>query len=147
VVSGSGDNTLKVWDLETGREIKTLRGHFHFVDAVAIMSDGNKAVSGSDDKTIRVWDLENGQEIITLEGHTDWVNAVVVTSDGRNALSGSRDSTLKVWDLESGQMIVEFSGDGAITSIALAPDGRTVIAGEVSGRVHFLRLENSPVRI
>ncbi len=111
---------------------------------MVVRSDGKKAVSVSDDNTLKVWDLESGQEIQTLRGHTDWVNFVVVTSDGKKALSESTDKTLKVWDLESGQN-VEFSGDGANTSIALAPDGRTVIAGEISGRVHFLRLENLPV--
>ena len=45
---------------------------------------------------------------------------------------------LKVWDLESGRIMVEFIGDGAINSIALSHDGRTAIAGEESGRVHFL---------
>jgi WD40 repeat protein len=77
-----------------------------------------------------------------MRGHTSWINEVVVTSDGKKAISVSDDNTLKVWDLESGRKMVEFTGDGAIDSIALLPDGRTIIAGETSGRVHFLRLKN-----
>ncbi len=58
VVSGSDDKTLKVWDLETGRQERTLEGHQHSVYAVAITPDGRRVVSGSADKTLKVWDLE-----------------------------------------------------------------------------------------
>ncbi|MFM6108009.1 MAG: WD40 repeat domain-containing protein, partial [Sphaerospermopsis kisseleviana] len=68
-VSGSDDNTLNVWDLETGTKIHTLIGHNHFVNTVAITPDGKKAVSGSDDNTLNVWDLETGTKIHTLIGH------------------------------------------------------------------------------
>ena len=68
-VSASGDNTLKVWDLETGRVLRTLEGHSHFVYGVAVTPDGKRAVSASADKTLKVWDLETGRALRTLEGH------------------------------------------------------------------------------
>jgi len=141
-ISLSDDRTLKVWDLENGRNIQTLRGHTGRVNAVAVTPNGNKAVSGSDDGTLKIWDLKTGREIQTLKGHTSRVKTVAVTPNGKKAFSGSDDRTLKVWDLESGRMMVEFACDGPINSFALSPDGRTVIAGDVSGRVHLLRLEN-----
>ena len=121
--------------------IQTLKGHTRSVLSVAVTPDGKKAVSGSWDNALKVWDLESGREVQTLQGHTLSVNAVAVTPDGKRAVSGSDDNTLKVWDLESGRIMIEFAGDGAITSIGLSPDGRIIIAGEASGRVHFLRLE------
>ncbi|HJH31809.1 MAG TPA: hypothetical protein C5S50_06455 [Methanosarcinaceae archaeon] len=76
----------------------------------------------------------------TLEGHTGGVNAVAVTPDGKHAISGSDDNTLRVWDIASGEIIASFSGDGFLHACAISPDGRTIVAGEASGRVHFLRL-------
>ncbi|MBN3873921.1 MAG: hypothetical protein HWQ23_27725, partial [Nostoc sp. JL33] len=72
-VSGSLDKTLKVWDLQTGKEISTLTGHNRSVNAVAIAPDGKTAVSGSLDKTLKVWDLQTGKEISTLTGHNSLV--------------------------------------------------------------------------
>jgi WD40 repeat protein len=144
-ISGSNDRTLKIWDIESGQEIQTLRGHSGLINAVAVTSDGKKAISGSGDRTLKIWDIESGQEIQTLRGHNGPVRAVALTPDGKKAISGSGDSTLKVWDPANGRIIAEFTGDGAITSVALSSDGRTVIAGEALGRVHFLRLENMPI--
>ena len=70
-VSASDDKTLKVWDLESGRELRTLQGHSDWVNGVAVSPDGRRAVSASDDKTLKVWDLETGRELRTLEGHSD----------------------------------------------------------------------------
>ena len=78
----------------------------------------------------------------TLNGHTTRVNAVAVTADGKRAISGSDDNTLKVWDLSSGNnVIASFTGESAIACCAIAPDGVTIVAGDASGRVYFLRLE------
>jgi hypothetical protein len=140
-VSASDDRTLKVWDLKSGQEIRTLQGHDDLVNAVAITPDGKLAVSASDDSMLKVWDLNSGREIRTLQGHDGSVNAVAITPDGRQAVSASDDNTLKVWDLKSGRIIATFTGDSTMLSCAVSPDGRTIVTGEVSGRVHFLRLE------
>ena len=142
-VSGSRDGTLKVWDLERGVVRATLTGHTGSVKAVAVTADGRTAVSGSwGDDILTVWDLDRGTERATLTGHSRWVEAVALTVDGRTAVSGSKDCTLKVWDLASGDIITSFSGEGVILACAVAPDGLTVVAGDGSGRVHILRLEN-----
>ena len=66
-ISGSSDNTLKVWELESGQELQTLSGHRGTVRAVRVTPDGQHAISGSDDRTLKVWDLESGQELRTLD--------------------------------------------------------------------------------
>jgi len=140
-VSGSWDRTLKVWDLETGQELRTLEGHADWVRAVTVTPDGRRAVSGSKDGTLKVWDLETGRELRTLKGHTDEIDAVTVTAEGRRVISGPWDRTLKVWDLETGREMASFTEDAKIYAVAMGPDDKTLVAGDMSGRVHFLRLE------
>jgi WD40 repeat protein len=55
IVSGSSDNTIRVWERESGTQLKKIKGHNESVDSVAISSDNKFIVSGSRDKTIRVW--------------------------------------------------------------------------------------------
>jgi len=124
-----------------GPLLRTLEGHTGWVRAVAVTNDGARAISASDDTTLKVWDLETGEQIRTLEGHTDWVRAVAVTNDGARAISASDDKTLKVWDLETGEVLGTFNGDSALYACSVSPDGNTIVAGEASGRVHFLRPE------
>ena len=81
-----------------------------------------------------------GPLIRTIEGHICFVNAVAVTPDGARAVSASDDKTLKVWDLAKGEVLVSFAGDEMMNACAVSPDGWTIIAGDESGRMHFLRL-------
>jgi WD40 repeat protein len=81
-----------------------------------------------------------GNLLRTLTGHNSRVRAVAIDPDGKTAVSGSYN-TLKVWDLQTGKEISTFIGDSPINCCAVSPDGLTIVAGEPSGRVHFLRLE------
>lgn len=139
-VSGSRDSTLKGWDLETGRELQTLRGHSDNVFDVAVSADGQRAVSASDDQTLKAWDLESGRELHTLTGHSIEVDGVAVSADGRWAVSASWDETLKAWDLETGAPIDTFTSDVAVSACAFVTDNK-IIEGDRGGRVHFLSLE------
>ena len=65
-VSASGDKTLKVWEVESGRELRTLAGHTDLVNGVALSGDGRLAVSASGDQTLKVWEVESGRELRTL---------------------------------------------------------------------------------
>ena len=60
-LSGSADRTVKVWDLTSGQELRTLAGHAREVSSVAVSADGRLALSGSYDRTVKVWDLNSGQ--------------------------------------------------------------------------------------
>ena len=139
-LSASDDNTLKIWDLHSGTELRTLKGHTECVTAVAVTPDGKLALSASWDNTLKIWDLHSGTELRTLKGHTHSVTAVAITPDGKLALSASYDNTLKIWDLNTGRVIAGFTADAPLWSCAVAPDGRTIVAGDDGGHVHFLLL-------
>jgi WD40 repeat protein len=104
------DKTLKLWDIATGREIRTFVGHTDSVIAVAFSPDGRNALSGSSDRTLKFWDVATGKEIRTLAGHTSWVSSVACSLDGRSVLSGSLDDTLKLWDVATGTRFAPLPG-------------------------------------
>jgi WD40 repeat protein len=91
--SASGDNTLRVWDLEIDRELRMQQGHSEWVHDVGISRDGRRAVSASRDKSLKIWDLETRSELRTLLSHSDAVEGVAASSDGRRAASASQDNT------------------------------------------------------
>ena len=109
--------------------------------SIAVTPDGEYAISVSASRTLQVWNLKSREFIHALEGHTDLVNVIVVTADGRLAISASADHSLRVWGIESGDCIAAFSGEGPMLRCAVAPDGRTIVAIDKSGRGHLLRIE------
>ncbi|MEH2331060.1 WD40 repeat domain-containing protein, partial [Nostoc sp.] len=127
---------------QTGEDERTFKGHSQRVTAVALTPDGKKVISASFDNTLKLWNLETGENERTFHGHSHWVGAVALTRDGKKVISASFDNTLKLWNLETGKEIATFTGEAPFECCAIAPDGVTIVAGESSGRVHFLRLEN-----
>ena len=105
IVSGSDDNTVRVWDAVTGRIINTLTGHNGLVMSVSFSPDGSQIVSGSYDNTVRVWDAVTGEVTNTLMGHGGPVNSVSFSPDGSRIVSGSDDNTVRVWDAVTGEVI------------------------------------------
>ncbi|HEX8998362.1 MAG TPA: DUF4365 domain-containing protein, partial [Blastocatellia bacterium] len=139
--SGSYDNTVRVWELDSGRCLATLKGHTDHVCEVAVTPDGRRIVSGSDDETVRVWELDSGRCLATLEGHTNFVNGVAVTPDGRRIISSSSDETLRVWELDSGRCLATLKGHTKeVYVVAVTPDSRRVISGSYDSTVRVWEL-------
>ena len=96
----SKDKTLRIWNAETGKAIRTLSGHTDAVYSVAFSPDSKRIVSGSSDKTLRLWDAETGTAIgKPLKGHTGEVWSVAFSPDGKRIVSGSADKTLRIWHI------------------------------------------------
>jgi WD40 repeat protein/predicted Ser/Thr protein kinase len=87
-----------IWEVTTGRELFTLRGHTGPVNSVAFSPDGTRLASASDDETVKLWDVATGESLLTLQGHSGSVNAVVFSPDGTRLASASEDGTIRVWD-------------------------------------------------
>ncbi len=142
-VSGSSDNTLRVWNLESSDCLKVLEGHSDSVTCLALSADGRLAVSGSRDKTLRVWNLSSGKCLKVLEGHFRSVTSLALSADGRCIVSASLDATLRVWDLESSDCLKVLEGHtGSINSIALSADGRLAISGSGDRTLRVWNLES-----
>ncbi|KAK3845914.1 MAG: WD40-repeat-containing domain protein [Linnemannia gamsii] len=99
LITGSYDNSVKVWNIETGECLRTLTGHALCVRALHF--DEAKLITGSMDRTLKIWNYHTGQCIRTLQGHTDGV--VTLDFDSRILASGSVDATIKIWNFATGQ--------------------------------------------
>ncbi|XP_064608002.1 F-box/WD repeat-containing protein 7-like isoform X2 [Liolophura sinensis] len=124
IVSGSDDNTLKVWSVTTGKCLRTLVGHTGGVWSSQMA--GSNIISGSTDRTLKVWNAETGQCIHTLYGHTSTVRCMHLHNN--KVVSGSRDATLRLWDIESGQCLHVLMGHVAAVR-CVQYDGRRVVSG------------------
>jgi len=103
LLSASRDKSLIVWTLtrddeKFGVAKRRLKGHSHYVQDVAISSDGQFALSGSWDGTLRLWDLNTGVTTRNFYGHTKDVLSVAFSADNRQIVSGSRDKNIHLWN-------------------------------------------------
>ncbi len=132
VLSGSDDNTIKLWDVNTGEVIRSFEGHTDDVESAVFSPDGQYVLSGSDDNTIKLWDVNTGELIHFFEGYTNSVNSVAFSPDGHYVLSGNPDwdDTMKLWDVNTGELIRSFEGHtNSVWSVAFSPDGHYVLSG------------------
>ena len=133
IVSGSRDDTIQVWDAQTGAQVgNPLQGHTDSVKSVAFSPDGRHIVSGSRDQTIQVWDAQTGAQVGNpLQGHTSSVTSVAFSPDGRHIVSSSWDDTIQVWDIQTGAQVGNpLKGHTeSISSVAFSPDGRHIVSG------------------
>ena len=128
LLSGSTDNTLKLWDVASGQLLRTLE-HGRTVRSVDFSPDGIHVVSGGRDALLKLWDVATGELLRTYQGHTASINSVVF-SPGAHVLSGSGDKTLKLWDVVSGQLLRTFEGHAdLVNSVAFSRDGTRVLSG------------------
>jgi WD40 repeat protein len=138
VASASSDNTIRLWDVKSGRELRSLRGHTYSVSHIAFSPDGNILASGSLDGSIRLWNLATGRVSKTLRGHTEKVRSIAFSPNGKNIVSCAsgiiNETSLILWDVANGQK-TNLIGDriSHIYSVAFSLDGKTIISGSGDG--------------
>jgi small GTP-binding protein len=129
-LTGSGDNTVRLWDVKAGSCLRVFEGHTNQVWSVAWSPDQHLALSGSDDNSLRLWDIDTGSCLRVFEDHTNGVNCVAWSADQHYAISGGDDKTLRLWDVERGRCLRVFEGHThKLWSVAWSNDQRHVLSG------------------
>ncbi|NES89773.1 MULTISPECIES: serine/threonine-protein kinase [Okeania] len=136
VVSGSWDNTIKVWDWVNGNLQGTFATQSDKIFAVAITPDGQTIISGGADGTINIWDLATGSLKNTLTGHSKAVYSIAISRDGQTVISGSADGTIKIWDLATESLKATLTGHSkAVYSVAISSEKQIIVSGSADGTI------------
>ncbi len=131
------DNTVRLWDAATFKEVKRFEGHSRIVLSVAFSPDGRRLASASLDGTARIWDVPGGGPIGSLPGPGPAITALAVTPDGKRAATASGRS-VQVWDLARRAAIKTLEGfSGDVACLAWRHDGAQLAAGDGSGTIRL----------
>lgn len=139
IIAGTFRHLLFVWDFKSGNKINVLS--CTAIHSIAVTPNSKQLIAAHDDESMRLWDIAQGEELKKFYIHSNNVlnNALAITPSGDFAISG--DYSIKVWHIQTGKIVASFSVESSVLSCAITSDGLTIVAGELSGRVHFLRLE------
>jgi WD40 repeat protein len=140
VVTGSFDNTLKIWDAATGKEIKTFggpTGHQNLVLSVAVSPDGRLIASGSSDNTAKIWDFPTSTSLRSFAlGEAG--KTVAVSPDGTRVAAGSNAGVVKVWNAADGKELFQLKGHaGAVHGVAFSPNGQYLASCGADKTIRF----------
>jgi WD40 repeat protein len=138
LAAGTQDGLVHLWDADTLKPIRQLKGHQNLIEALAFTADSKTLASASRDKTIRLWDVATGRELRQCQGHTDMVLAVAFPRDGNTLASGSWDNTIRIWDTSTGKELHVLKGHAmAVSTLAFLPDDKTLASGSWDGSIRL----------
>ena len=162
LAAGCADATVQLWDVGTGRLVRTLTGHPKSVTSVEFSPDGRLIASSSNervwsssmssasaqrikknasDNAVRLRDARTGKVLHVLRGHTAGIDWVAFSPDGKTVASGSDDKTVRLWDTSSGRLQQILEGhSGTVDTIDFSPDGARLASGSNDRTVRLWRL-------
>ncbi|MBW4692913.1 MAG: TIR domain-containing protein [Lyngbya sp. HA4199-MV5] len=146
IVSGSDDQTLRLWTLEGQPIGEPLTGHTGAVTAVAISPNSQYVLSGSTDGTLRLWDVQRRASSPPFQGHRGDVLTVAFSPDGQTIASGGKDQTVRLWNLQGTPIGQPFNRHKApIMTVAFSPDGQTIASGSEASALLLSDLKGNAV--
>src|SRR5207247_3429674 len=125
----SYDRLVKLWDVTTGQELRTLKDHSDAVFGMAFSPDGRLLASAAADRAVKVWDVATGLRLYTLGDATDWLYAVAWSPDGKHVAAAGVDKSLRVWEVTAteGKLVRSiFAHEGPVTRLRYTEDGKTL---------------------
>lgn len=143
LASGSADQTIRIWDMGTGKCLRTLTGHGHWVCSVTFHPQNGQLASGSYDRTLKLWDIHTGECLQTLSGHTSGVWSIAFAPQGDVLASSSMDQTVRLWDISSGKLQRVLKGhQNWVMSVAISPDGQHIASASADHTVKLWNLSS-----
>lgn len=139
LVSGGWNNTVRIWDLVAGREIKRLKGHTGFISGVAYSRSGSNIASISNDLTVKIWDAASGREINNISDLKGWMVGVFYLPDDNNLAAVTIDwwtktkETTAIYDIRTGNIVRNFTSTGKnfptmeTKKGRISPDGKRIL--------------------
>ena len=125
IVTGSDDETARVWRATGGPSLLVLRGHEDELHTVSFSPDGLRVLTGSDDFTARVWDAATGSELLILRA-TNPIGSASYAPDGRTILTVSE--ALRLWDAESGSELLVLEDEDGFSDASFSPDASRIVS-------------------
>lgn len=138
-VTGSNDNTLKLWDLQSGEILKTITPHIDYLRTLDATPDLNLVITsgGRKDTVIKLWNYKDLEPRGELKGHSGRINKLKITPDGRYVISGSSDNSVKVWDTNARQCIADFNKHtDRVVCVDISIDGKTGVSGGFDNMIY-----------
>ena len=142
LASGSEDNAIRFWDVNTGTHLHIIRGSIT-VPSLAYSPDGNRIISGSH-SSVRLWNANKGvgAYIKNVGNQFDLVTSVAYSPDGNIIASGSEDNTIRFWDARTGSYPHVLRGHtDNVTSVAFSPDSNRIISGSLDQTVRLWNIK------
>ncbi|HBB94070.1 MAG TPA: hypothetical protein DC054_01650 [Blastocatellia bacterium] len=136
LASGGSDNSIKIWQVATGRELRALTGHPAPIKSLATSPDGQWLASGSNDGTVKVWNVSTGRELYSLPVQASSIEALAFSPDNGVIASGDADGTINIWNRTDGKPIKTLSEHSkAVTVLAFSGDGTLLASGSADTTV------------
>ena len=146
--TAQGDNDAQLWDVASGKLLRTLAGHTGWLRSVAFSPDGKLLATGSTDTNVKLWNVADGRLLTTLSGHKGWVGTIAFAPDGTSVAASSRDGTVLVWNTADGTPRTSFAYTNQVnpqtnqayyaTGLAYTPDGKRMAVGGFDGSIALL---------
>ena len=135
VATGSRDKSAKLWELSTGREVRSFLGHEASVNGLDFSHDGKYLITSSGDNSVRIWETANGKEIFKTEPDHERLTDVALSANGKFFVTGGYGDTARVYDFQTKKILARIpvnadKGRGYGISIAISPDNQWISFGE-----------------
>eukprot|EP00049_Salpingoeca_infusionum_P018297 m.356560 g.356560 ORF g.356560 m.356560 type:complete len:353 (-) comp17581_c0_seq1:295-1353(-) len=152
-VSGSDDNSVRVWDARSKNPVTTFDNGYQ-VTAVAFHQEGDQVISAGIDNDVKVWDIKTGSMAFAMQGHTNTVTGMALSPNGKQLLTTAMDNTVRIWDAQpfvsGSRMVKSFSGaqhssEMNLIKCAWTPDGKHIGSGSANRNLYIWNVSTEKV--